>query len=300
MARPTKAGLDYFELDCHMEEKVRLIQAEFGLKGFAIVVKLYQKIYGEFGYYCEWNEDSSLLFMSENGVSSREEKNLIREIVAACIRRGIFSENIFKRYGVLTSAGVQKRYLNAASRRENVELKKEYLLFDVPENCRNVVINSINADRNGVNVCRNPQSRVEKRRVEESREGNSAEPQGASAPACPRPSAAELLLNDGTVYAVSAEELAEWAGTYPAVDVEQEFREMAAWLKNNPEKRKTRRGIRRFIMNWLGAEQDKGNQPQAQTAQSQPKKQNRFINYTQSAYDFAEIERLEREQRKMR
>lgn len=102
------------------------------------------------------------------------------------------------------------------------------------------------------------------------------------------------------MYAVSAEELAEWAGTYPAVDVAQEFREMAAWLKNNPAKRKTRRGIRRFIMNWLGAEQDKGNQPQAHTAQSQPKKQNRFINYTQSAYDFAEIERLEREQRKMR
>ena len=71
----------------------------------------------------------------------------------------------------------------------------------MPENCRNVVINSINADRNGVNVCRNPQSRVE-----ESREGNSAEPQGASAPACPRPSAAELLLNDGTVYAVSADD----------------------------------------------------------------------------------------------
>ena len=47
--RPTKAGLDYFELDCHMEEKVRLIQAEFGLKGFAVLVKLYQKIYGGFG-----------------------------------------------------------------------------------------------------------------------------------------------------------------------------------------------------------------------------------------------------------
>lgn len=298
MARPTKAGLDYFELDCHMEEKVRLIQAEFGLKGFAIVVKLYQKIYGEFGYYCEWNEDSSLLFMSENGVSSREEKNLIREIVAACIRRGIFSENIFKRYGVLTSAGVQKRYLNAASRRENVELKKEYLLFDVPENCRNVVINSINADRNGVNVCRNPQSRVEKSRVEESREGNSAEPEAASAPACP--SAAGLLLNDGTVYAVSAEEMREWAGTYPAVDVEQEFREMAAWLRNNPTKRKTRRGVKRFIMNWLGAEQDKGSRPQAQSQNQPQQKKNRFINYTQSEYDFDAIERLEREQRKMR
>ena len=35
MARPIKAGLDYFELDCHMDEKVELIEAEFGLKGFA-------------------------------------------------------------------------------------------------------------------------------------------------------------------------------------------------------------------------------------------------------------------------
>lgn len=296
MARPTKAGLDYFELDCHMEEKVRLIQAEFGLKGFAIVVKLYQKIYGELGYYCEWNEDSSLLFMSENGVSSREEKNLIREIVAACIRRGIFSESVFSRYGVLTSVGVQRRYLNAVSRRESVELKKEYLLFDVPENCKNVVINHINVDRNGVNVCRNPQSRVEKSRVEKSKEKNgSAEPEAASTPAAPKPLAAELLLNDGTVYAVSAEELAEWAGTYPAVDVAQEFREMAAWLKNNPAKRKTRKGVKRFIMNWLGAEQDKGNR--VQVAQSQPKKQNRFINYKQSEYDFNAIEKMEREQR---
>lgn len=297
MARPTKAGLDYFELDCHMEEKVRLIQAEFGLKGFAIVVKLYQRIYGELGYYCEWNEDSSLLFMSENGVSSREEKNLIREIVAACIRRGIFSESIFKRYGVLTSEGVQRRYLNAVSRRENVELKKEYLLFDVPENCKNVVINSINADRNGVNVCRNPQSRVEKSRVDQSREKeDSAGPEAAPAPAIPP--VAGLLLNDGTVYAVSAEEMREWAGTYPAVDVEQEFREMAAWLRNNPTKRKTRRGIKRFIMNWLGSEQDKGNRPQAQSQPQQ--KKNRFINYTQSEYDFDAIERLEREQREMR
>ena len=164
MARPVKEGLDYFELDCHMEEKVRLIQAEFGLKGFAIVVKLYQKIYGGFGYYCEWNEDSLLLFMSENGVSSRDEKNLISEIVAACIRRNIFSEKLFKEFGILTSYGVQKRYLNAVSRREKVELIKEYLLISVGKNQDNVCINSINVNRNSVNVCNNSQSREEKSR----------------------------------------------------------------------------------------------------------------------------------------
>lgn len=166
MARPNKAGLDYFELDCQLEEKVRLIQAEFGLKGFAVVVKLYQKIYGEFGYYCEWNDDSLLLFMSENGVSSRDEKNLINEIVSACIRRNIFSEKLFNEFGILTSEGVQRRYLNAVSRRESVELKKEYLLLNVGKNSNNVVINSINVNRNQVNVNRNAQSRVEKSRVE--------------------------------------------------------------------------------------------------------------------------------------
>ena len=180
MARPVKEGLDYFELDCHMEEKVRLIQAEFGLKGFAIVVKLYQKIYGGFGYYCEWNEDSLLLFMSENGVSSRDEKNLISEIVAACIRRNIFSEKLFNEFGILTSYGVQKRYLNAVSRREKVELIKEYLLVSVGKNQDNVCINSINVNRNSVNVCSNSQSREEKSREDNNIVATPAEPKHAT------------------------------------------------------------------------------------------------------------------------
>lgn len=178
MARPTKVGLDYFPLDCHMEEKIRLIQAEFGLKGFAVVVKLYQKIYGERGYYCEWNEDSLLLFMSENGVSSRDEKNLIEEIVRACIRRHIFSETLFHKYGVLTSAGVQRRYLESVSRRENVELKKEYLLISVPKNAVNVVINSINVCNNSNNVCSNTQSKVKENKVNKSKVKESIEPVG--------------------------------------------------------------------------------------------------------------------------
>lgn len=184
--RPNKAGLDYFELDCHMEEKVRLIQAEFGLKGFAIVVKLYQKIYGELGYYCEWNEDSSLLFMSENGVSSRDEKNLINEIVSACIRRNIFSERLFNDFGILTSSGVQKRYLNATSKREKVELKKEYLLISVPVNRKNVVINSISDGINSISEGRNAQSKVEKSRVKKSKE-KSSDAADAGKPAPPTP-----------------------------------------------------------------------------------------------------------------
>ena len=159
--RQNKVGLDYFELDCQMEEKVRLIQAEYGLKGFAVFVKLLQKIYGERGYYCEWTQDSELLFMSENGLDSGC-LQLLREIVSACIRRNIFSERLYKEYGILTSSGVQKQYLKATVKREVVDLKKEYLLISVPQNRTNVVINSISSTGNSINDGINSHSRVEK------------------------------------------------------------------------------------------------------------------------------------------
>ena len=161
-----KVGLDYFELDCQLEEKVRLIQAEFGLKGFAVIIKLWQKIYGEFGYYCEWNDDSLLLFMSENGLPS-DNKNLISDIVSACVRRNIFSKELFGKFDILTSKGIQERYLNAVSRRGKVEMKKEYLLVSVDKNNNNVVINEDNVCKKENNVCKNLQSREEKSKEED-------------------------------------------------------------------------------------------------------------------------------------
>ena len=163
MGRQNKVGLDYFELDCHMDEKVRLIQAEYGLKGFAVFVKLLQEIYGGNGYYCEWTQDRELLFASENGLSNGS-LQLLRDIVSACVRRNIFSERLFKEYGILTSSGVQKQYLKATVKREVVEMKKEYLLIFVPENRENVVINVISDGRNAVKVGINTQSKEEKSR----------------------------------------------------------------------------------------------------------------------------------------
>lgn len=161
--RQNKVGLDYFELDCHMDEKVRLIQAEYGLKGFAVFVKLLQEIYGGHGYYCEWTQDRELLFASENGLSNGS-LQLLRDIVSACIRRNIFSERLYKEYGVLASAGIQKQYLKATVKREVVELKKEYLLISIPQNRANVVINSISDGINLISDGRNTQRRVEKSR----------------------------------------------------------------------------------------------------------------------------------------
>lgn len=158
MGRQNEVSLPYFELDCRMDEKVKLIRAEFGLKGFAVVVMMYQHIYGgDHGYYCEWDEERLLLFMSDNGLIG-ESKNLIDEVIQACIRRDIFSERLYKEYGILTSSGVQKQYLKATVKRQVVNLKKEYLLISVPENRANVVINQIDSGRKEIDGRINSQS----------------------------------------------------------------------------------------------------------------------------------------------
>lgn len=74
----------------------------------------------------------------------------------------------------------------------------------------------------------------------------------------PTLSGISLPLVDKSVYDVPQEKITLWRETYPAVDVVQELRRMIAWLDSNPTKRKTRRGIERFINNWLARTQDSG------------------------------------------
>jgi hypothetical protein len=163
MARPLKEGVDYFSLDCYMDDKIRMIQAEFGLKGFAIVVKLWQTIYREHGYYCEWNEEKKLLFASEEGADCGP--GLINEIVQACIRRDIFSKKLFDKYQILTSRGIQKRYLSITAKRKKAEMKKEYSLVEVAHNSINDDNNRVNVGKNQVNSVDNTQSKVKESKV---------------------------------------------------------------------------------------------------------------------------------------
>jgi hypothetical protein len=67
-----------------------------------------------------------------------------------------------------------------------------------------------------------------------------------------------LPLNDKTTYDVPLDKISNWKQAYPNVDVEQELRKMIAWLDSNPSKKKTRRGIDRFINNWLENAQNRG------------------------------------------
>ena len=67
-----------------------------------------------------------------------------------------------------------------------------------------------------------------------------------------------MLLNTGDDWQPEGEDVEKWKELYPAVNVEQELRAMEGWLDANPTKRKTERGIKRFVNSWLARAQDRG------------------------------------------
>lgn len=131
-----KVGLDYFSVNCVTDEEIKLVTAEFGMRAFAIIIKLFQKIYGGNGYYCDWNEEVCLLFIQENGLGGKYVSS-INEIVLCCMRRGVFSKAQYEKNHILTSEKIQMNFLDATKRRKSVKMKKAYLLVKVahlPEN----------------------------------------------------------------------------------------------------------------------------------------------------------------------
>lgn len=166
-----KIGMDSFLLDCHTNDNISEIEAEYGVKGFAVVVRLWQKIYSEKGYYCEWVERSPLLFLSNwFGGNSGVTINLITDVVKRCLKNGIFNAEMYENYSILTSARIQKQYFDVVKRREEILVKKEYLLISVDKIKGIVYENEISVCRIEKNVCRIDTSKVKESKVKKSKE----------------------------------------------------------------------------------------------------------------------------------
>lgn len=112
----------------------------------------------------------------------------------------------------------------------------------------NVYVND--SDNDNVNDCVNDSDKELK--------DVSSEPEETPATEPTSPTVAEIVLNDKSKAKITQAEVDEWKKLYPAVDVLQELRKMTAWCEANPTKRKTKRGIKAFIVNWLNKEQDRG------------------------------------------
>lgn len=127
----TYTGILYFPLKVNLPENIamELVEARFGLKGVAVVIKLLCKIYKENGYYLTWNGEQRALFSVKAGRDVSEEE--MQGIVDILVEKGFFDRELYEKQGVLTSAEIQEAWLDATKRRKGRELSSlPYLLED--------------------------------------------------------------------------------------------------------------------------------------------------------------------------
>lgn len=163
LARPKKDGLEYFPLDVSagIDDEIELLEAAHKLEGFAIFIKLLQSIYRN-GYYINWTKKEQLIFTKRVNA----EETLVNDVITSCLEWGLFDKNMYENQNILTSHGIQQRFLFAIGRRSSVEIFKEYLLLSKTEVSvtKNLVIVSktlINYDNNSQSKVKESSSREE-------------------------------------------------------------------------------------------------------------------------------------------
>lgn len=132
-------GISYYPMDVNFldDTKFGFIDAKFGAEGVVIILRLWQLIYNDKGYYCEWDEDQAVLFARRYGYGKKG--NEVQVIVEEALKRGIFNKTMYEQYGILTSRRIQDVYREAVKRRSSCEIKSEYDLISATPNTKNCI-----------------------------------------------------------------------------------------------------------------------------------------------------------------
>ena len=195
-------GINYFPVGVNfMEENaMEVIEAKYGIKGSAIVLKLMCKIYKE-GYYIRWDEEQCLIFANKAGREVQAEE--VQGIIEILFTKGILDRNSYQENGILTSESIQKVWMEATKRRKRelselpylkVKLEKENGKADTPPALQEIqqpelfkkektpvnpknVVHHVAVDAK--NACNSGQSKVKEKKAEENKElPPSAPPKG--------------------------------------------------------------------------------------------------------------------------
>ena len=195
-------GINYFPVGVNfMEENaMEVIEAKYGIKGSAIVLKLMCKIYKE-GYYIRWDEEQCLIFANKAGREVQAEE--VQGIIEILFTKGILDRNSYQENGILTSESIQKVWMEATKRRKRelselpylmVKPEKENRKADTPPALQEIqqpelfkkektpvnpknVVHHVAVDAK--NACNSGQSKVKENKAEENKEfPPSAPPKG--------------------------------------------------------------------------------------------------------------------------
>lgn len=168
MVDTQRKGIDYFPLSVNFLDdiKVRKIVKACGYTSVLVLIRLLCNIYQYDGYYTEWDDDICFLVADDIGANEVS----VQEIVKKAIQVDFFNKEKYEKYNILTSKGIQLRYLEATKRRKENSIKKEYCVHDA-----NTMYTECNQDVDMMytecrqSVYKNGQSKVKKSKVKESK-----------------------------------------------------------------------------------------------------------------------------------
>jgi hypothetical protein len=167
MARPTAKGVEYFPLNVNFinDLKVRKLLLSCGAEAIAVLIYLLSTIYKDEGYFVEIHEDEIDLIALDVNVTPE----FVLEVINKACEVRFFDVNLYNNFNILTSKGIQERYLKITERRKNSVVITQFNLINVYNNSINVNNNLINVNNNSINVYDNEQSKVKESKVKKSK-----------------------------------------------------------------------------------------------------------------------------------
>ena len=132
MSRIKKRGLDYFPMntDFTQDRSVRRIMRQEGDGAFAVLFNALSYIYAGEGYFVR----ADTLFYEDLAASLFEKSGEgVKRIICLAVEYGIFDTSLFSRFGILTSAEIQRQYLFSTKRRKASQMNADYCLLSDAE-----------------------------------------------------------------------------------------------------------------------------------------------------------------------
>lgn len=302
MARKALTELRYFPVDIGRvsDSKLRAVVRSKGWIGYFLYDVLLGMIYGDKGYYMEWTEDA----MMQIANCALCDDEVVVEVVQEMFRRRLFDVKLFEQYNIFTSAGIQRRYLQAMKDRVRkirqrggeVQLfRPEWLLLGKDEmkslNALNEYSRAETAkgeddtefvpddnDKLKETKPKESETKPEQRRAEQRTDAPCGAPE---APAAPH------TLRIGAV-ALNEMEYAALSGKFGREQVEAKAAHLDAWMKDNG---KAVSSCFATLRAWLS--DDAAKEKERQKAAQQPVgKRTGAHCFTQRVYDDEELDSL--------
>lgn len=146
MPRYFGEGLKYFQVDVNLydNDKIDILREQFDDAAVSFWIFLHAEIFND-GYYIDVSERFVTRFCKK---IFKKPPELFYQILDLALTIRVFDKTLYTNYKILTSKGIQTRYLFMGKRWERIKLLEEYMLESVNYNDSKLTI----YDRNGVHI----------------------------------------------------------------------------------------------------------------------------------------------------